>query len=240
MSRYIMRLDDACEKRNVEKWNRIEELLDRYGVKPLVGIIPHCEDPAMDGYLFDNDFWQTVNRWREKSWTIAMHGYNHVYGTKCGGINPVNARSEFAGLSQEEQKNKIKKGVSIMREHGINPQIFFAPSHTFDENTLVALKEESDIRIISDTVANKPYNYGGFTFVPQQSGKVRKLPFKVITFCYHPNEMTDDDFILLENRIAKSKRRFIAFPFASVNRKMDLYDRVLRWVYFKRRKRRIK
>lgn len=28
MSKYIMRLDDACEKRDIEKWNCMEVLLD--------------------------------------------------------------------------------------------------------------------------------------------------------------------------------------------------------------------
>ena len=32
MTSYLMRLDDACEKRNMEAWDRIEQLLDQYGV----------------------------------------------------------------------------------------------------------------------------------------------------------------------------------------------------------------
>lgn len=234
MSKYIMRLDDACEKRDVAKWNRMEELLDRYEVKPLVGVIPHCEDPAMKEYPVDEHFWDCVKCWQKKDWTIAMHGYNHVYVTKCGGINPVNARSEFAGLPIEEQKDKIKKGVLIMREHGINPKVFFAPSHTFDENTLVALKEESDIRIISDTIAMAPYSKYGFTFVPQQSGRVRKLPLSMVTFCYHPNMMKDSDFERLEIFLQKNKDSFIIFPVQDVNRKINIFDKLLNAVYMRR------
>ena len=44
MSKYIMRLDDAAEKMNVEKWLRMEQLLDKYSIKPLVGVIPACKD----------------------------------------------------------------------------------------------------------------------------------------------------------------------------------------------------
>lgn len=233
MAKYIMRLDDACEKRDVEKWNRMEELLDRYEVKPLVGVIPHCEDPAMKEYPVDEHFWERVKCWKKKDWTIAMHGYNHVYITKCGGINPVNARSEFAGLPIEEQKDKIKKGVLIMREHGINPKVFFAPSHTFDENTLVALREESDIRIISDTIAMSPYSKYGFTFVPQQSGRVRKLPLRMVTFCYHPNMMKDSDFERLEIFLQKNKDSFIIFPVQNVNRKVNVFDKLLNAVYMR-------
>ena len=45
MTMYLMRLDDACEKRNVKNWDRMEALLDKYNVKPLVAVIPNCKDP---------------------------------------------------------------------------------------------------------------------------------------------------------------------------------------------------
>lgn len=187
-----MRLDDASEYMDVEKWQRMEDLLDKYHIKPIVGVIPNNQDPDMVGvYPKDEQFWEKVQRWKEKGWTIALHGYTHVFETREGGLNPVNDRSEFAGVPLERQKEKIRAGVRILREHGIEPEIFFAPAHTFDENTLIALKEESDIRIISDTIANDIYFENGFYFIPQQSGRVRKLPFKTVTFCYHPNMMKD-------------------------------------------------
>lgn len=232
---YILRLDDACEKRNIENWDRIERLLDQYSIKPLVGVIPYCEDLAMDKYSTDNNFWERVDCWRGKGWTIAMHGYNHVYVTKCGGINPVNARSEFAGVPLKEQRIKIAKGIEIMRLHGLDPQVFFAPSHTFDENTLIALKEESNIKIISDTIANKPYCKYGFTFVPQQSGKVRTLPLNTVTFCYHPNEMENTDYIVLENFIKKHKDRFVGFPLNITRRRFNVLDLLLKIFYFVKR-----
>lgn len=235
MSKYILRLDDACEKMDIEKWDRMEQLLDKYGVKPLVGVIPHCDDPMMDDYPVDSNFWSKVNNWISKDWSIAMHGYNHVYSTDCGGINPINKRSEFAGEPLEVQKEKIRKGISIMREHGVNPKIFFAPSHTFDRNTLLALKAESDINIISDTIANDVYYQDDFQFVPQQSGRVRKLPFKVVTFCYHPNMMKENDFLILECFLEKNSDLFIEFPIGNNYRKFSFYDYLIRKMYFLRR-----
>lgn len=236
MSKYIMRLDDAAEKMDTEKWNRMEQLLDKYSIKPLVGVIPICKDPMMDKYEKDNVFWDKVHRWMDKGWTIALHGHEHVYCTKDGGINPVNKRSEFAGLPLDEQKRKIREGVNVFREHGIEPDVFFAPSHTFDDNTLKALYEESSIRIISDTVAYKTYFYNGFTFVPQQSGGVRNLPFNTVTFCYHPNMMDDCAFDKLELFFKSYSERFIDFPLEETKRKMSIFDRVLREAYFWRRK----
>ena len=236
MSKYILRLDDACEKRNIANWDRMETLCDRYDVKPLVGVIPHCEDPKMQAYPNDDKFWRRVAIWQDKGWTIAMHGYNHVYVTKDGGINPVNHQSEFAGLPLEEQKNKIRDGIAVFERHGLQPKVFFAPSHTFDLNTLEALRTESDIRIISDTIASRPYRQFGFTFVPQQSGHVQRLPVTVATFCYHPNGMDDISFSNLELFIHRWKSEFIAFPLDFVTRKRTLYDAALEKIYFVRRK----
>lgn len=236
MSKYILRLDDACEKMDIEKWVRMEQMLDKYGVKPLVGIIPYCEDPMMDDYPVDSKFWSKVNNWITKDWSIAMHGYNHVYSTECGGINPINKRSEFAGEPLEVQKEKICKGIGIMREHGINPKIFFAPSHTFDKNTLLALKAESDINIISDTIANDVYYQDDFQFVPQQSGRVRKLPFKVVTFCYHPNMMKTADFVYLEQFLEKNAVLFTKFELTvNEKRKKSILDKILEKIYFLRK-----
>ncbi len=235
MSYYIMRLDDACEKRDVVKWNKMERLLDHYGICPLVGVIPDCQDSMMDQYEYDPDFWARVHEWRNKGWIIAMHGYQHLYTTTSGGINPVNPRSEFAGEPLEIQKEKISNGISIMKKHGIAPTVFFAPSHTFDENTIIALKEQSEIRIMSDTIANRPYSAYGITFVPQQSGSVRNLPFHTVTFCYHPNSIKDEDFERLEFFLDRNRDRFISFPTTPIDRKRSIFDRLLKWMYYARR-----
>ena len=233
MSKYIIRLDDACEKMDVEKWDRMEKLLDKYKVKPLVGVIPHCEDPMMDKYEFDAEFWKKVEIWKNKGWTIAMHGYNHVYGTTCGGMNPVNKRSEFAGLSYEEQAEKIERGWEILIDYGFHPEVFFAPSHTFDENTLKALKNKTTIRVISDTIASDVYKKDDFWFIPQQSGSVRKLPLKTVTFCYHPNTMTDKSFEILEAFLDSYQNRFTEYTELNMKkRKISLCDRLLQKIYF--------
>ena len=231
MKKLILRLDDACPKRDIEKWNRIEALLDAYGVKPLVGVIPHCKDPSFDKYPEDLDFWnKRVQNWKKKGWVLAMHGYEHVFHTKDTGINPVNNYSEFAGLSIDVQRDKIRKAINILKTHNIEPQVFFAPAHSFDKNTLEALKKESSIRVISDVPANKSFSRYGMTFVPQQSGKVRALPFAVQTFCYHPNNMNEDAFIELESFL--KSHVFSEFPLKQVKRRLSVYDLILMKIYY--------
>ena len=90
------------------------------------------------------------------------------------GLNPVWNRSEFAGVPLDQQKEKISLGISIFRSNGIEPQFFFAPAHTYDKNTLLALKSESNIRIISDTIAIKPYFEDGFVYI-LKNYRIRQL-----------------------------------------------------------------
>lgn len=230
---YILRLDDACEKRDVRKWNRMEELLDKYEIKPIVGIIPDCQDSDMDQYAADVDFWTRAKAWQDKGWVMALHGCTHVFCSTEGGVNPVNFYSEFAGLPLEVQKEKISKGITILEKHGITADVFFAPAHTFDSNTIKALSECSSIRIVSDTIAFDKYlGLGGFTFIPQQSGRVRCLPFKTTTFCYHPNIMNDADYHVLEGFLSQYKSLFKKIDLSESSRKANIFDKGLSWLYF--------
>lgn len=236
MSNYIIRLDDASDYMDIDRWERMEALLDQYGIKPIFGIIPKNEDESLiSQYKHNPQFWDQMQVWISKGWIPAMHGYEHRYITNEGGLNPVNKRSEFAGLPFEEQREKISKGYHILTGHDIFPDIFFAPSHTFDENTLKAIRAETPIRIISDTIAFKPYQKYGFTFIPQQSGSVRNLPFNTVTFCYHPNTMNEKSFVGLENFIKKNRDKFKRVKVLETDKKESFLDKMLRLVYFARR-----
>ena len=237
MRRFIIRLDDASEYMDLDKWGRMEQLLDKFGIKPIFGIIPDNKDELLvNSYEFNPDFWKLVHSWVKKGWIPAMHGYQHLYVTKEGGVNPVNRDSEFAGLSYEEQAGKIKKGWEILLGHGIKPDVFFAPSHTFDYNTLEAIKNETTIRIISDTPAWDVYNEDDFMFIPQQSGNVRNLPFRTVTFCYHPNIMDDAGFEKLETFLTENKNSVSDLNDIRSDRKRTVSDRFVRFLYFSMRK----
>lgn len=231
---YLLRLDDASEYMDVDKWNKIEVVLNRYNIKPIVGIIPNNQDESfISKYERYINFWDMAKAWQSSEWTIALHGYTHVYISNSGGINPVNFRSEFAGVTLEKQREKISNGIRILKEHGLNPKVFFAPSHTFDINTIEALRLESEIRIICDTIANDVYRIGDFYFIPQQSGHVRRLPFRITTFCYHPNIMDKQDFNELESFILKHSSKFIKLQDLSfTDRQFSVYDKCLRKSYF--------
>lgn len=239
MKKYLIRLDDACPTMDSVRWLKMEHLLDKYGVCPMVGIIPANADPKQMIDKEDDLFWEKALAWQNKGWAIALHGFDHCYISSDPGINPLWNRSEFAGISLEQQKQKISDGVAILKSHGLVPKYFFAPSHTFDENTLQALRECSEIRIISDTIATRPYRKGEFVFIPQIGGHCVNMPLHgVYTFCFHPNTMNDDAFNALETFIQKHKDVFCAFDELDLShiKVKSLKDRFISWMYFTRRK----
>ena len=238
-NKYLIRLDDACPTMNHVKWQRIFDILNQYGIRPMVGIIPHNEDPKQQVDAPNSDFWNNAKEWERKGYAIALHGYNHCYISQTGGINPLWNRSEFAGVDYEVQSQKIRDGYVILKEKGLNPKYFFAPSHTFDENTLKALKEYTDIRIISDTIGIKPYKKGDFIFIPQLGGHCMEMKIPGIwTFCLHPSTMCDKDFALTENFLKAHKDEFIGFEDIDMTHvgTKDIVSKVLSWTYFTQRK----
>lgn len=239
-AKYLVRLDDASPFMDRKKWGKIEEILDKYNVKPLVGVIPNNQDPEIMIEEKNSDFPNICKEWMKKDWQIALHGYTHIYTTQDGGINPIHKRSEYAGHTYEGQCDLISKGYKILKEWcGQDLKYFFAPSHTFDDNTLKALKEKTPIRIISDTMAFKPYKYGDFSIIPQQMGNFRNIKIPgFYTFCFHPNNMDEKAFITFENFIIKNQNKFISFDDVNLNKlhRKSLMSILAQKIYFMIRK----
>lgn len=139
---FCIRLDDACPQMNLEKWNRIEHLLDQYEIKPLVGVIPDNQDPDFQAEP-DHSFWEKAVQWKNKGWSIALHGLHHKLESHApqGYYQLSHSRkTEWAGKSTSEQYQMMLKGYLILEQHGLTPTCFFAPCHTYDTSTIEALK----------------------------------------------------------------------------------------------------
>lgn len=194
-----IRIDDITANMDWPKFLKFKGLLDVYGIKPLIGVIPDNMDTSLDGNLdgAPDDFWQYVKGLENDGYVISMHGMSHVYTTSEGGLIPLNKFSEFAGLPYDEQLELLSYGVDIFNEHEINTDIFMAPAHSFDENTLRALKELG-FRKITDGFGTKPYLYKDITFYPISFNRKTVLKSKnksgFTTFVYHINTMNDKDF----------------------------------------------
>lgn len=211
MFRFLIRLDDACPTMHKANWDRIEEILDRYSIKPIVGVIPDCKDghPVFNNPR-DDSFWDKAKSWENKGWEIALHGLHHTYhkiskGTKTFQLN-IEPITEFVGVDRERQEAMIRTGISILKEHGICPTCFFAPAHTFDINTVKACQKAEEIKFISDGYALHSYKKSGMVFIPAIFDTPHRMPFGLYTFVCHPSSMCTADFEHLVHFLEKNYR----------------------------------
>ena len=168
-----LRLDDITPCMDMGKFTQFCDMMDRHGIRPLLGVVPDPKDPSLD-YTAGNatdpaqrteDFYRMLKDLQAKGYSIAMHGLTHVYETKEGGLFPLNKQSEFAGRPYEEQADMIRKGREILLSHGIETDVFMAPSHTFDRNTIRALLDNG-FTAMTDGFGTRPYRYLGMKFYP--------------------------------------------------------------------------
>ena len=57
------------------------------------------------------------------------------------------------------------------------------------------------------------------------------------TYCFHPNTMTNEDLLDFENFIIRNHSKFISFKDIEIDfsRKLNLFDRIYSFLYFKYR-----
>lgn len=210
MAKYIFRLDDIAENMNEKNYLKLKKIFLKYDIKPIIGVIPNNQDPMLLSFpKVSFNFWEEVyQRQNDNQWTIAQHGYTHEYETNSSGILKINNRSEFAGLSYEKQMIKIKKGLKILNEKNIKTNMFMAPAHSFDENTVEVLKAQG-FKYLTDGYGLFPYKFNNITFIPQLFSKPRKMPYGIYTWCLHLNNMSDEDIKDIESFIKKNYKKII-------------------------------
>ena len=105
-----VRLDDITPDMDWERFLEFKNLLDKYQIKPLIGVVPDNRDENLHKDDDRKDFWEYVKELQMLGWVVAMHGYAHVYTTDKGGMFPLNHLSEYAGLDYEKQLQMILDG----------------------------------------------------------------------------------------------------------------------------------
>jgi predicted deacetylase len=207
-----IRMDDITPDMDWARFLRFKELCDLYQVKPLIGVVPENHDKMLS---FDDKkagFWDYVRELENDGWTIAQHGVYHVYSTKKMGCFPLNRLSEFAGLPYGKQYEMLEYGKNILEQNGIQADIFMSPAHSFDNNTLKALKNLG-FNKLTDGFGNMPYISKGMTFYPisyKQSISLKKTK-GYTTFVVHTNTMNDKDFERYEKLFKENRDRLISY-----------------------------
>lgn len=194
--RIAIRMDDITPDMDWEKFLRFKSMLDARGIRPLLGVVPDHHDPKLRVDAPREDFWEYLLRLRDgEGYFLCMHGCHHVYTTGKGGMLPLNRQSEFAGVSYEEQRDLIAEGKRILSSHGIETQLFMAPAHSYDLNTLRALKA-CGFTGLTDGFGERPYIYEDMIFYPisyRKSDSLKKTK-GITTFVVHVNTMDEKDF----------------------------------------------
>ncbi len=234
----VFRLDDITPGLDMAKFNRMKDIFDRYQVKPLIGVIPDNRDPKLivgdvDADGIEDSFWDWVRYLQNNcGWTVAQHGHAHIYVNKKPGLLRQNRYSEFVGLSLEEQSEQIRKGKSILEEQGIFSDIFMAPAHTYDRNTLRALKANG-FRYVTDGFARYPYDYMGIKFIPCLHDVPEKIK-GLATVCLHTNETRDEVYAKIEAYLQNHRDSVLDFDealeFPSVNTFWRLWQAYHNWL----------
>ena len=190
------RLDDITPDMDWDKFYRVKAIFDKYKVKPLLGVVPDNQDPGLSRGEMREDFWDCILSCQREGYSIAQHGYRHVYETTDSGLLGIKSASEFAGLPYESQLKKLMAGREILQNKGFDVNIFMAPGHTYDRNTLKALRKLG-FTCVTDGYTDVPYRERGLLFVPCRSARI-SLPKSFDTICIHCNDFRESDYRELE------------------------------------------
>ena len=208
----LIRFDDIAENMNWDLMEKSELLFEKYEIKPVLGVIPNNKDKELLSHPKADDFWQKLRNWKDKGWEISMHGYTHVYdkNTNKKDYFKYGGDSEFCGHSLTTQMSRIESGLKKFRDEKIQIRSFFAPNHTYDNNTFAALKNLG-INEVIDGYGLMPYTENQIKFVPQLFYKVFALPFGIQTTQIHLNYWKQKEFDDFERFVDNNYKKIITY-----------------------------
>lgn len=206
---FVLRFDDICPTMQWDTWSKIEAALIEHNIKPVLAVVPDNQDQVLQVAPPMDDFWQRVRRWQELGWTIALHGYKHLYVAKAGGLVSRRKKSEFASLSASVQEEKLRKGMEIFAREGVKTRTWIAPGNAFDETT-VSLLPKFGIDIVSAGWFWGPF-MGPYNTIwtPCQLSTLRSVPSGVWTVCYHHNSWTQFDLDRFLERLKRYRENIV-------------------------------
>lgn len=226
----IIRFDDFCPHMNFQVWDKLEKEIISIGVKPIIALVPNNTDKALkygDKACF---FWERMRHLQSLGWAIGLHGLNHFLHPFSKNYIKTSKFSEFSGLPLAQQTEMIRTGVEIFSKNFLSPDIWVAPSHGFDKNTLTALKLNG-INRISDGYSALPYTDSrGMFWVPQRTWRLSKFSLNFSTVCLHINHWDSKKVDNFLNQITFYKNSIIDLKFAEekyANRAKSLFDDAL-------------
>ena len=206
-------------KKLIKSWNEMSsknKLLVYSSFVVIIGLIGVGIFFNKDSNLKKNpildDFAGFLKLLKQEGYVIALHGCYHVYTTEKKGLFPLNDFSEYAGVPYAKQEEMIRKGKARLKEWGVDTDIFMAPGHTFDKNTLKALKVNG-FKAITDGFGSVPFIREDLVFYPIATKRKDCFLDKngYTTMVLHSNMMEEKDFEVLEKQLQEYKEHFISY-----------------------------
>lgn len=230
---YLVRFDDICPTMDWETWNKIEKVLVTEGIKPIMAVVPDNKDEKLKFAEENKNFWSKVIEWQNMGWSIAVHGYQHLYETSDSGLLGLNNYSEFSGLSYEQQTKKLKKAINIFNSHGVKPDLWVAPAHSFDETTLRVLTDVG-LNIISDGFYMRPVKYMDKIWIPQQLWRFHKFRSGIWTVCFHINGIKKFEVKEICSNFIKHSNSIVSLDNVKKNTQVNslsIFDQIFSFVW---------
>ncbi len=209
-AQYLLRFDDLCPTMMQRNWAEFEAILREFAIQPILAVVPQNRDPALVCGDPDPEFWDRLCAWEQAGAAIALHGYEHVCGSKSGGLLGLHRTTEFAGIDEESQQRWIHEGLETLRGHGLHPRLWVAPRHGFDRVTLNALQAEG-IHYLSDGFAKRAYVRNGLTWIPQQLWAPVAKSEGLWTICFHSNTASSETLTSLRRFLQVHAKQVTSF-----------------------------
>jgi predicted deacetylase len=206
-AQYLLRIDDLCPTVCAERWQQFQLLIEEFRLRPILAVVPDNRDPELQISPSDPAFWDCMRALEARGAAIGLHGYQHRCASRGRSLVDLHRISEFAGVPAAAQRAWIGEGIRILRGHGLNPNIWIAPRHGFDRNTLAALREQR-ILLLSDGFARAPFLQGGLTWIPQQLWAPVEKERGLWTICVHPNTARDAEIVALRSFLTVHAAQF--------------------------------
>ena len=234
MAKYLMRFDDINSRIDWNRFFQIKQKLENYQIKSILGVVPYCLDENLYSSKPLDKYYDYLRKCKAYGDKIAQHGFTHLYDSRKSGFFGRSKKSEFAGHEIQEQLRRLQKGKSILENEELWEPIFMAPSHSFDSNTLLALKKIG-FETVLDGISLLPYRKNNLDFIPQIASN--PLPFffpGISQLCIHINTISDKELKNLIDFVEKNHNKFITIDEINLNNNfLNIIDSTLIFILFK-------
>ena len=136
-NKFLIRIDDFPHwETGVEKFEKFISIFSERNIPVILGVTPllskDIHNPFNKQFHIVNE--KEINLIKKfQNIEIAMHGLTHQ-------TTRFKKTSEFVGLSEEETRSRIEKGLEILKEFNINPICFIPPYNRIDISNYMVIK----------------------------------------------------------------------------------------------------